>query len=92
MLIVVTLTAGRRLKLISSVSGGSVTAGWFGLHRGPGHWDGDLEGLRSGFLTEDDLKTLELDAANPITLFGLLTGQITRIEALEALFKTRLVR
>jgi NTE family protein len=78
------------IKLISSVSGGSVTAGWFGLHRGPGHWDGDLDGLRSGFLTQDNMKTLELDAANPITLFGLITGQITRIEALEALFNARL--
>ena len=78
------------IKLISSVSGGSVTAGWFGLRRGPGHWDGDLDGLRSGFLTQDNMKTLELDAANPITLFGLITGQITRIEAEEALFNARL--
>ncbi len=78
------------VKFISSVSGGSVTAAWFGLHRGPGHWDGDLDGLRSDFLAQDNMKTLELDAANPITLFGLLTGQVTRIEAEEALFNSRL--
>ena len=78
------------VKLISSVSGGSVTAAWFGLRRGPGHWDGDLDGLRSDFLTKDNMATLELDAVNPITWFGLVTGQITRIEAEEALFNTRL--
>src|ERR1700731_1870215 len=46
------------VKLISSVSGGSVTAAWFGLRRGPGHWDGDLDGLRSDFLTKDNMATL----------------------------------
>jgi len=78
------------VKLISSVSGGSVTAAWFGLHRGPGHWDGDLDGLRNGFLTKDNMATLELDAVNPITWFGLVTGQITGIEAEEALFNAQL--
>ncbi len=78
------------VKLISSVSGGSVTAAWFGLHRAPGHRDGDLDGLRNDFLTKDNMATLELDAANPITWFGLVTGQITRIEAEEALFNARL--
>jgi NTE family protein len=77
------------VKLISSVSGGSVTAAWFGLQRGPGHWDGDLDGLRNDFLTKD-MATLELDAVNPITWLGLVTGQITRIEAEEALFNARL--
>ena len=33
---------------------------------------------------------LELDAVNPITWLGLVTGRITRIEALEALFNERL--
>lgn len=78
------------VKLISSVSGGSVTAAWFGLHRGPGHWDGDLDGLRNDFLTKDNMAALELDAVNPITWFGLVTGRITRIEAEEALFNARL--
>jgi NTE family protein len=36
------------------------------------------------------MATLELDAVNPITLIGLITGRITRIEALEALFRTQL--
>src|SRR5215469_9565243 len=78
------------VKLISSVSGGSVTSAWFGLHRGPGHPDGDLDGLRNDFLTKDNMAALELDAVNPITWFGLVTGSITRIEALEALFNERL--
>ena len=71
------------VKLISSVSGGSVTAAWFGLRRGPGHWDGDLDGLRNDFLSKDNMATLELDAVNPITWLGLVTGRITRIEAVE---------
>jgi NTE family protein len=36
------------------------------------------------------MKELELDAVNPITWLGLVTGQITRIEAEEALFNSRL--
>ena len=67
------------VKLISSVSGGSVTSAWFGLHRGPGHPDGDLDGLRNDFLTRDNMAALELDAVNPITWLGLVTGNFTRI-------------
>jgi NTE family protein len=78
------------VRLISSVSGGSVTAAWFGLHRGPGHWDGDLDGLRRDFLTKDNMAALELDAVDPLTWFGLVTGRITPIEAEEALFDARL--
>jgi NTE family protein len=78
------------VKLISSVSGGSVTSAWFGLHRDPGHPDGDLDDLRKDFLTQDNVAALELDAVNPITWFGLVTGRITRIEAEEALFNQRL--
>ena len=78
------------VKLISSVSGGSVTSAWFGLHRDAGHPDGDLDDLRNDFLTKDNMAALELDAVNPITWFGLVTGRITRIEAEEALFNQRL--
>src|SRR5215472_8763364 len=78
------------VRLISSVWGGSVTAAWFGLHRGPGHWDGDLDALRRDFLTQDNMAALELDAVDPITWLGLVTGRITRIEAEEALFDARL--
>jgi NTE family protein len=78
------------VKFISSASGGSVTAAWFGLHRAPGHWDGDLDELRRDFLTKDNMATLELDAVNPITLVGLITGRIARIEALEALLHAQL--
>ena len=78
------------VKLISSVSGGSVTAAWFGLNRSPRHPDGDLDGLRRDFLTRDNMRTLELDAVSPITWLGLVTGRITRIEAEEALFDARL--
>ena len=78
------------IGLISSVSGGSVTAAWFGLHRSPGHWDGDLDALRRDFLTQDNMAALELDAVDPITWLGLVTGRITRIEAEEALFDARL--
>ncbi|HEU0156978.1 MAG TPA: patatin-like phospholipase family protein [Stellaceae bacterium] len=78
------------VKLVSSVSGGSVTAGWFGLHRSPGHWDGDLDTLRTDFLVEDNMKALELDVVNPVTWFGMVTGKVTAIEALERLFNERL--
>jgi len=78
------------VKLISSVSGGSVTAGWFGLHRDPAHPDGDLDGLRENFLTRDNMKELELEAVDPITWFRLTFGGFSRIGALEALLDDRL--
>ena len=78
------------VKLISSVSGGSVTAGWFGLHRDSSHPDGELEGLRENFLTRDNMKELELEAVDPITWFRLTFGGFSRIEALEALLDQRL--
>jgi NTE family protein len=78
------------VKLISSVSGGSVTAAWFGLRRSPAHPDGDLDGLRENFLAKDNMKELELDAVDPITWFRLTFGGFSRIEALEALLDEHL--
>src|ERR1700757_3561212 len=78
------------VKLISSVSGGSVTAGWFGLHRNSSHPDGELESLRENFLTRDNMKELELEAVDPITWFRLTFGGFSRIGALEALLDERL--
>ena len=73
------------VRLISSVSGGSVTAAWFGLHGA-----GGLDELRSAFLVRDNMQTLELDAANPITWFRLAFSSYTRIRAEEDLFDERL--
>jgi NTE family protein len=78
------------VKLVSSVSGGSVTAGWFGLHRSPSHPDGELDLLRENFLTRDNMKELELEAADPVTWFRLTFGGFSRIGALEALLDERL--
>jgi NTE family protein len=73
------------VRLVSSVSGGSVTAAWFGLHGADG-----LDDLRSRFLTRDNMAGLELEAVNPITWFRLAFTKFTRIRALEALFDERL--
>jgi NTE family protein len=73
------------IRLVSSVSGGSVTAAWFGLHGADG-----LDDLRSRFLTRDNMHTLELDAADPITWFRLTFTSYTRIRAEEDLFDEQL--
>lgn len=73
------------VKLISSVSGGSVTAAWFGL-TGP---DG-LQTLRDNFLAQDNMTALELTGANPITWFRLAFTGFTRIDALEELLDKEL--
>ncbi len=78
------------VKLISSVSGGSVTAAWFGLHRNALHPDGELDGLRENFLVRDNMKELELDAVEPITWFRLTFSGFSRIGALESLLDERL--
>jgi NTE family protein len=78
------------VKLISSVSRGSVTSAWFGLHHGPGRSDGDLAELRQKFLIQDNMAALGLDAVNPITWFRVVFGNFSRIQALEELFDQRL--
>jgi NTE family protein len=52
--------------VVSSVSGGSVTAAQFGLYGAPG-----LDRLVPDFLARDNMAGLEWQAANPITWFRL---------------------
>ena len=73
------------VRLISSVSGGSVTAAWFGLHGADG-----LDTLRSDFLTQDNMRVLGLKAANPVTWFRLAFTSYTRIRVEEDLFDQEL--
>lgn len=74
------------IKLISSVSGGSVTAAWFGLNRDAQHPDGNISKLREQFLSQDNMADLEWTAADPVTWLKLAFTPYTRIEAVEDLF------
>ncbi|HYB10775.1 MAG TPA: patatin-like phospholipase family protein [Alphaproteobacteria bacterium] len=73
------------IKVISSVSGGSVTSAWFGLV-GP---DG-MDALKDDFLLKDNMATLEWTAADPITWVRLTFSNYTRIDALRDLLDERL--
>jgi NTE family protein len=73
------------IRLVSSVSGGSVTAGWLGLHP-----EGDLDTLRRDFLARDNMAALYLDSANPITWVKLAFTGSTRSDVVEDLFDDRL--
>jgi NTE family protein len=81
--------SGRRLiddvALVSSVSGGSVTAGYFGLY-GP---DG-IDRLVPDFLARDNMAALELQATSPVTWFRLAFNGYTRIDARRDLFDRQL--
>jgi NTE family protein len=74
-----------RVKVVSSVSGGSVVAAWFGLV-GPAR----LDQLKSDFLERDNMKTLEWEAKDPITLARLSLSSYTRIDALRDLLDREL--
>jgi len=74
-----------RVKVVSSVSGGSVVAAWFGLV-GPAR----LEELKSDFLARDNMATLEWEAADPVTLARLSLSSYTRIDALRDLLDREL--
>ena len=74
-----------RVKVISSVSGGSVIAAWFG-YAGPARMDE----LRDGFLARDNMATLEWQAADPITLGRLVFSRYTRIDVLRELLDQQL--
>jgi NTE family protein len=74
-----------RVKVVSSVSGGSVVAAWFGLV-GPAR----LDELKGDFLERDNMKTLEWEAKDPLTLARLSLSSYTRIDALRDLLDREL--
>lgn len=74
-----------QVRIVSSVSGGSVTAAWFGLV-GPERMDE----LRDKFLTKDNMAALEWEAADPITWARLAFSSYTRMDAFTALLDERL--
>jgi len=74
-----------RVKVVSSVSGGSVIAAWFGLV-GPAR----LDELKTDFLERDNTKTLEWQATDPLTLARLSLSSYTRIDALRDLLDREL--
>jgi hypothetical protein len=74
-----------RVKVVSSVSGGRVVAAWFGLV-GPARRDE----LKTDFLERDNMKTLEWEAKDPLTLARLSLSSYTRIDALRDLLDREL--
>jgi NTE family protein len=74
-----------RVKVVSSISGGSVVAAWFGLV-GPAR----LDELKNDFLARDNIATLEWEAADPLTLARLSLSRYSRIDALRDLLDREL--
>jgi len=75
------------VAVVSSVSGGSVIAAHFALY-GP---DG-LDRFEPDFLVPDNMQTLGMDAANPITWLQLAITGASRIDAVEQLFDAQLFK
>jgi NTE family protein len=73
------------IRVVSSVSGGSVTAAYIGLHGTDG-----LETLENTFLVKDNLSALIDQAFNPAILAKLTFTGYTRIDAWEDLLDQRL--
>ena len=71
--------------VVSSVSGGSVTAAQFGLFGAAG-----LDRLLPDFLALDNMATLEWQAANPVTWVRLVSGRYTRVQVVRDLFDRQL--
>ena len=74
-----------RVMVVSSVSGGSVVAAWFGF-AGPGR----LNELKDNFLKQDNMATLEWQAVNPLTLARLAFSGYTRIDVMRDLLDREL--
>jgi NTE family protein len=74
-----------QVKIVSSVSGGSVVAAWFGLV-GPDR----VDELVDRFLVQDNMATLVWQAADPLTWARLAFSDYTRIDVLSELLDRRL--
>lgn len=73
------------IGVISSVSGGSVTAAYFALY-GPN----GLDDFEPRFLLPDNMRTLGINSANPVTWVKLATTGSSRIDTVETLFDKEL--
>jgi NTE family protein len=73
--------------VVSSVSGGSVIAAHFALHGAEG-----LDVFAADFLEPDNMRTLELEAADPITWLRLAMTGRARVDVVEQLFDRQLFR
>jgi NTE family protein len=75
------------IGVVSSVSGGSVIAAHFALNGAEG-----LDRFAPDFLERDNMRTLELEAADPITWFRLAIAGSARVDIVEQLFDRQLFR
>jgi len=75
------------IGVVSSVSGGSVIAAHFALYGPEG-----LERFAADFLVPDNMLTLGIDAANPVTWFRLAVTGSSRIDLVEELFDNQLFK
>ncbi len=74
-----------KVRVVSSVSGGSVIAGWYGLV-GPDR----VDEIRDKFLAKDNMATLKWAAADPLTWFRLAFSRYSRIDVLQGLLDNEL--
>ena len=77
------------ITLVSSVSGGSVTAAWLGLYRGENLGE-RLAELKDRFLTQDNMGSLKGNLVNPLFWVREAFTDYSRIQALEELLDKRL--